>query len=154
MKNHENQIKNLLEFCTIFLSGDLNITQQSPDYYLEKYERYINIPIKQNSKSSLTYSKWHYIWGENEDIKTIFSFFEELIGLRNPKSKEHWLVDITPAEMMNTFEKHIGNIEDINDIRLNGGMHFILKRDIYEKWVKRNIRHFKFLRILKEDLYE
>ena len=44
-----NQICNLYEFIIIFLSGDMDLEKTTPDYYMEKYNKYIGVDVKTNS---------------------------------------------------------------------------------------------------------
>ena len=155
--NEANQIKNLLEFTAIFMSGDINLKMESTDYYREKYDKYIGVTIKKSNKKSDIYTKWSKIWGENEDVNSMMNYFigvadKSKVLPKKPVGKDkHWLVSIPPLDLFDTFREHIGDPNEINDKRYSY-VHPIVKNKIYNEYIKENIRYFKFLRILKEEL--
>lgn len=145
--NNTNQVKNILEFTAIFLSGDLKLTMQSTDYYKEKYNKYIGSPMRHHKETTNTYVEWSKIWGEDDDINSMFLYFLNLVKYHK-ETRKHWLVNINPSELFNTFEKYLCDIDNVNEERYSH-VHHVVKSKIYEKWIKENVRYFKFLRILK-----
>ena len=147
------QIYNLLEFTSIFLSGDLKLKLESTDYYREKYDKYIGMSLKKHTETCDKYEEWSDIWGKNEDIKTIFLFFDEIIKygrIRYAKSgRDHWLTHISPDELLDACNKYLGDPEDINTQRYSF-VHPIVKQKIYDVWINKNKRLFKLLRIVEE----
>lgn len=146
------QLINLFEFTSIFLSGDLNLRHQSPDYIMEKYE-YVGVVIKVNIEKSELYKEWVKIWGENENINSIFLYFDGIIKFgHNLKYDdnlifEHWLSYITINDIYKYFDKYIGNINNISDVKCKG-THFMIQKNIVEIFINRNQRYFKLLNIL------
>jgi hypothetical protein len=151
-----NQIQNLLEFSAIFLSGDLKITQESPDYFREKYDKYIGILPFKHHEATPTYKEWTKIWGEYDEINTILIYFMGVVKCFREKHKDdwtggkHWLTQITPSDLIDTFEKYIGKVDEINTKRYTN-VHPLIKQKIYDVYIKENKRFFKFLRILNEN---
>ena len=148
------QIENLLEFTIIFTSS-LNIRHESPDYYREKYDMYIGFQMKHSNKKSDTYKEWSKIWGEDEDVNSIINYFVEIMEIYSEEYRgtDHeydkaWIIKIHPEEILKSFAKHIGDIEKINSERRTF-MHPNLTTNLYDKWIEKNLRYFKFLRILK-----
>ena len=153
--NEENQIKNLIEFTAIFLTTHLE--NQSTDYFREKYDKYIGLPINHNGKTTITYKKWSKTWGENEDVKSMMNYFISLVEIRkNHKGgkkwedghseEAHWLSGISASELLSSFRENIGDPDKIKDERYSF-MHAIIARDVYKKWVENNERYLKLLRI-------
>jgi len=150
------QIENLLEFTIIFLSGDLNIRHESPDYFREKYDMYIGFQMMHSKKQTDTYKEWTKIWGKSEDINSIINYLVGVIDIykedyrgNDIEYNKHWLIELHPGELVKSFEEHIGNINKINEGRRTF-MHPNLKSNIYDKWIERNLRYFKLLRVLKK----
>jgi len=147
------QIINLFEFTSIFLSGDLDILKQSPDYILEKYDKIIGADIKINQDVSILYLDWKKTWGENEKVKSIFLFLEYIVicDFANKSQNNHWLTHITIEQFKSVFKKYIGDINYINDHEhMYNSLHFILKDNLTSVFIKRNQRYFKLLRVLSE----
>lgn len=147
---NQNQVKNILEFTAIFLSGDLELTMQSTDYYKEKYNKYIGSPMKHHKETTNTYVEWSKIWGEDDDINSMFLYFLSLVKCHQDKeiTRKHWLVNINPSEIFDNFEKYLCEIDEINDERYRF-VHPLVKTKIYDEWIEKNKRFFKFLQILK-----
>lgn len=150
--NHYRQIRNLVEFTSIFLSGDLQLKLQSTDYYREKYDKYIGIPLKYHNKQTDTYKEWSKIWGEHEDINSIMLYLISLtrISIHNVNENEskHWLVSTPISDIINTFNTYIGDINQIND-KIYSNVHPIIRKEIISEILNANIRYFKLYRILK-----
>ena len=154
------QIYNLLEFTSIFLSGGLKLKLESTDYYREKYDKYIGMPIKKHTETCDKYEEWSDIWGKSDDVNTIFLYLNEIINCgvkrknnfntdnQTPKP-DHWLTYITPDELLYACDKYFGDPEEINKRRYNF-VHPIVKEKIYDVWIKKNKRLFKLLRIVEE----
>ena len=151
------QIYNLLEFTSIFLSGDLKLKLESPDYYIEKYDKYIGMSLKKHTETCDKYEKWSKIWGKSEDVKTIFLFFDELIKygriryqkLDKSTKNDHWVTYISPDELLDACNKYFGDPEELNSKRYSF-VHPLVKQNIYDVWIKKNKRLFKLLRIVEE----
>jgi hypothetical protein len=147
------QLINLFEFTGIFLSGDLDILKQSPDYILEKYDKIIGVDIKINEDISIQYIAWKNTWGENKKVNSIFLFFEHIIMCDGwiDNKYDHWLTYITIEQFKSGFKKYIGYINNINDHEhMYNCLHFILKDNLTNVFIKRNQRYFKLLRVLSE----
>lgn len=163
--NQANQIRNLLEFTAIFLSGDLKLTKQSTDYYREKYDKYIGFPIKHHAETTNNYLEWSKIWGEDKDINTLFLYFKDIFELFKQKERNgllidykeefwtdevHWMLNIAPDELMSIFKKRIGDPDQIKSTR-RSWVHPIVKQKILDRYIEINSRYFKFLRILNDE---
>lgn len=153
--NEANQVKNLLEFTAIFLSGDSELKMQSTEYYIEKYYKYIGIPLKITEKKTETYLEWSKIWGEDEQVNSIMNYLLGVTTKLLPTSlmkrlsrKRHWLVSVPPSDLLDTFREFVGDPNKINDKRYSY-VHPIVKKEIYEEYIKEHIRYFKLIRILK-----
>jgi len=151
------QIYNLLEFTSIFLSGDLKLKMESTDYYREKYDKYIGISMKKHTETCDKYEDWSELWGKNEDVKTIILFLVEIMKygrikyekLDKNEQRDFWMTYISPDELLDTCNKYFGDPENINKERYNF-VHPLVKEQIYDVWIKKNKRLFKLLRIVEE----
>jgi len=152
--NHPDQLRNLLEFTALFLSGDLKLHYQSTDYIKEKYDKYIGFPIKHNGDTTNLYLEWTKIWGENKDINSIFLYLVNLSKIYRDKKiqkvENHWLLDVTADELLDTFEKYIGSTDNMN-LKRYKHIHPLVQEVIIIEYVKKYDRLFKLLRILKEN---
>lgn len=143
----DNRLNNILNFTIIFLSGDIDLLYQSPDYILEKIHLYFgDIIIKKHDECRL-FNKYKKIW-KNDDyrINSVFLFLLNVINYKDdsrldidPYGEEDWydIVDdikniaIHPDEYFNLFNKWIGNVKDIPDIKRKG-IHHVLKMKMYD----------------------
>jgi len=130
---------NILKFATLFLSGDLNLKQQSPDYIMEKFETFFgkNIKIKKHTSSNILYKENNKIWKHNDyRINSIFNFLYDVLNYSKNSQ-----VDVCPTPSMKNircepvhyielFNKWIGDFSDIHN-EDNGGVHPVLIRDMY-----------------------
>lgn len=142
-----NQLKNLIEFTTIFLSGDLNLRMESSDYYMEKYNKYIGIPLEKSDITTNTYKEWEKIWGENDNVNNIINYFLSIIKKsKNSNNNKHFLINLTISDLLESFREFIG---DPNNINLNrySYIHPVVK-NIFVDFIRKNSRYIKFLNIL------
>jgi len=152
--NHPNQLRNLIEFTALFLSGDLVLTKESGDYIKEKYDKYIGFPIKTNAETTNLYTEWRKIWGDSDDINSIFLYLITLYTIYRNKNKlkdsnKHWLTYITADELLDTFIKYIGETDNIKKTRYSH-IHPLIQKNIIDDYVSKNERLFKLLRILND----
>jgi len=157
------QILNLFEFTALFLYSN-SIRLESPDYIMEKFHKYIYFTgepifkdinvneIKKHDIRSHYYSTeyngqeaWSKVWCENENINSIFLYLENILyftpGLNN-------ILNITTQQLIDSFTKYIGDIENINKHRYNF-VHPLIKQKIYDTWIKKHERELKLIRILE-----
>ena len=132
---------------------------RSTDYYREKYDKYIGIPLKIHNETTDVYKEWSNIWGKNEDINSIMLYFNGIIKVYRKNTyptythdtrKGHWLTEISPNDLFDTFEKYIGSTNEVNDYRYSY-VHPVVKEQIYDTYIKENIRFFKLLKILEDE---
>ncbi|MCK9417015.1 hypothetical protein M0Q97_10185 [Candidatus Dojkabacteria bacterium] len=147
------QILNLFEFTALFLYSN-SIRLESPDYIMEKFHKYIYFTddineIKKHDIRSHYYSTkyngqeaWSKVWYENENINSIFLYLENILyfttGLNN----------ITTQQLIDSFNKYVGDVENINKHRYNF-VHSLIKHKIYDAWIKKHERELKLIRILE-----
>ena len=106
-------------------------------------------------KESRSYYHWSNIWGENEYINCIFNYLIEIREELNPKKLNtiHLtdLIEIYPGDLIDLFEKHIGDSEEINTQRYNF-LHPTYKKEVFDKYLDRHKRYFKLIRVLDEKI--
>lgn len=149
----KNQLDNLIGFCFNFhKSMDSDINNLSPDYLLEKWNKYIGVcPIKSVSFENLHYTKWMSKWNfkiENDDnrIKEILNFIFEVntksFYIRKGIDAVEYLSDInynkyktwSPSGLLEIFRELIGDPEQINKDIYNH-LHYIVKEKANE-WLE------------------
>lgn len=137
------QILNLFEFTALFLYSN-SIRLESPDYIMEKFHKYIyftgepifrdvnRFKIKKHDIHSKYYSTkyngqeaWSKVWGENENINSIFLYLENIFNIA-----DH-LTNVTTQQLIDSFNKYIGGVENINKHKYNF-VHPLIKLKIYE----------------------
>lgn len=146
----EDRLHNILYFTIIFLSGDLNLLHQSPDYILEKFHFYFGekIIIKEHEECGF-YKKYKKIWRiDDYRINSIFLFLLNVVNYErknvrediDPFGEEDWddiddtdieNIAIYPDDYFYLFDKWIGDIDDTLTIK-KYGIHRILKMKMYD----------------------
>jgi len=147
------KFENIIKFLTIFMSGDLKLEHQSPDYIMEKFEKYFgtDIEIKKSNCVTSLYEKHKKIWKHDDyRINSIFNFFSSVLNWKDKNIKIEWNSKMPqkivqfhayynsginnilcePEVIINLFNENIGNFSDIHN-EDNGGLHPVLIRDIY-----------------------
>lgn len=119
MKNLEiERIRNIFRF-SICICGDSSVLKSSPDYIMEKYDKFIGLELKNglidyDLLNSFKITEYKERWGcESDNIKNILKFlfnFEFLLEIRN-RFNFHVLVSI--VDVIEIFEKYIGPIGKI-----------------------------------------
>lgn len=139
------RLNNILNFTIIFLSGDLNILYQSPDYILEKIYFYFgDINIKKH-KQCRFFQKYKKIW-KNDDyrINSVFLFLINVVKYKDifhmdidPYGEENWYdnddiksIAISPGSYFHLFNEWIGDIDKIPNVKKDG-IHQVLKMKMY-----------------------
>ena len=143
----KSQIDNIIKFCFNFHKDmDVDWVYSSPDYILEKWDKYINqrpklIYYYNNEKIS----KWIKNWSPSEEelyrLRTILLFLYKINQRR--------FNNLKLSELLDEFEKTTGiYIEDVNKDNYDG-LHELLKQQV-DKWLnlKENKREYKLLQIL------
>jgi hypothetical protein len=146
------QIENLIEFTLLFnKSCDNSVFASNYDYIIEKFNKFINVDVKDTIQPTSTKvemllinytSRWGVYESDNDAEKNkvvnILSYLLE-INENNRTNK------ITPVKMYKLFEKYIGDPKNItnndNDFRL----HVLLLRDTINPYIKRFNRQIKLL---------
>jgi len=138
------QFLNLLDFCTIFISGSFRIETTSPDYFEEKYKKYIGIyPVKEFPKSEYTL-EYEKTWGIcSQEVNNIFYFIDKIT---ENITYNKWLMK--PGDLLKCVDEFFGDSKKINNERYNH-IHPVLHKNIIEPYIKENLRYFKLLNILK-----
>ena len=141
----KSQLDNLINYYILYCSfTDYDVLNTSPDYLLEKWEKYIGIKDIQNpnkvldieSKYYHTFKEYQNKWGEESLwVKDILEFTMVL------NTKPYNLC--CPSELVKTFNDMIGDVNKINNYTYNG-LHDILKRKALE-WVDHNIRDYNLV---------
>ena len=148
------KFENIMKFLTIFLSGDLKLEHQSPDYIMEKFEKYFGKELKiiQSNCVTTLYEKHNKIWNHNDyRINSILNFLyavhnwtkENNIEIKWGSKMPHKVVVYhshfnsginnilcEPEVIVELFKENIGNFSDIHNEE-NGGLHPTLIKDIY-----------------------
>lgn len=135
---------NIMKFVSVFLSGDLVLKYQSPDYIMEKFEKFLgkDIQIKKHSRTSTLYIKHNDIWKHDDyRINSIFNFLIDV--LKYSKDSE---VGVVPTPAMKNircgpdvyielFESWIGDFSKIHNKDSLEGLHSILERNLYSLYL-------------------
>lgn len=147
------KFENIIKFLSLFMSGDLKLKNESPDYIMEKFEKYFgkDIEIKKSNCVTSLYEKHNKIWNHNDyRINSIFNFFYgvhswsrdnniEVNWKRVPQQASLWHsyynsginnILCNPEVIVQLFNENIGNFSDIHD-EDNDGLHPLIKRDIF-----------------------
>jgi len=149
-----NQIKNLFGFSFLFLNesnGFYGIAQHSPDYIMEKYKTFINIPVKQwkngysNQFQIFLRDVYYRRWGSNEvklpdDTECVIQYLYVISRIWIKKGA------IKPNDMIKNFNIYVGNIDTICDSPLSvNTLHVIFRTNLLEKYIEKNARVIKLL---------
>ena len=142
---------NTLSFTYLFLSGDNNIFNQSPDYYLEKSMLFLgeNIIFKENkNKKFINYSNtWNY---RGDEVHIIFNYFNMIIN--TAKTYNNKIINIPPQILIKIFKNHYDNIKYIPST-LIVGLHPTIKKEMIDKHTsihKFEIKQLKRIEILEK----
>jgi hypothetical protein len=141
------QIENLFIFYFLYNGGDrtCNLTHQSPDYLMEKWNKLIGIPGNQIKYPELTeselYQEWEKIWlrgGPNPIPENIMMF---LIKTHPRERNGKYCQFLT---LCNLFQTYIGKTFEITQVEYNH-IHPLLVESV-QKVINRTVS--------KEDLRE
>ena len=147
------KFENILKFLTLFLSGDLKLEHQSPDYIMEKFEKYFGteVDIIKSPCTTKLYKRHNEIWKHDDyRINSIFNFFYSVyswskqndieIDWGNSSSQaivyhSHFNSGINnilcePEMIVRLFEENIGKLSETHN-KVVDGLHPIIKKDIY-----------------------
>ena len=149
------KFENIIKFLSLFMSGDLNLAKESPDYIMEKFEKYFgtDIEIRKSICTTKLYEKHNKIWNHNDyRINSIFNFFYSVYSWAKQNDIEidwghkiphkaliwhsEWNTGINnilcePEWIVRLFEENIGDFSQIHDEERDG-LHPLLKRDLYD----------------------
>jgi len=149
------KFENIIKFLTIFLSGDLKLEHQSPDYILEKFEKFFgkDIKIKESKCVTSLSEKHNQIWKHDDyRINSIFNFFYGVhTWVKYNDIKIDWGCKMPykavvfhsnfnsginnilcePETIVELFKENIGDFSDIHNEEIGGALHPILVRDMY-----------------------
>ena len=135
----------------------------SPDYIIEKWNRYIGVvPIKNDKIPSFSdimenrhlYSETLKLWidtwkvknwkvsiksADHNDESYHYDNLKEILNfilIVNSKgfSNDIDYVNWIPSELIETFEKHIGSVKGINDDKYQN-LHEVIMRKIHDEWL-------------------
>lgn len=136
------KIDNLIKFSFNFHKdmGDYWY-DQSPDYILEKWDKYIGVsPTKKKDDSTIDF--YFKKWLKNDQWNIDFDKLESVIVFLdsiNKRSINYWTV----SDLIRIFEECIGDVNDINEESYDS-LHSLLKKEIV-KWLNttENKRDYK-----------
>ena len=124
----KEQLLNLINLVINFhkVTGE-DLVKQSPDYILEKRNKYIGIkPIKTSFTKNDKMLEWERIWGESKEVEPIIYFLSKVCYR-----------GLTPSIITDQFESLTGlSLEDINT-ELYHHFHELNKRFI-DRWLSMN----------------
>jgi len=142
----QNKLKNLIYFTLNFHSQlDCELKNQSPEYIMEKWNKYIGFEIQDNSKinGSQIIGKFYLDrWGQSQyisydEFSTIYNYLEPISNYDLSELRLEMIVDY--------FRKFVGDLEMINaDIYNN--LH-PLKLEAVNKWLEipQNKRYLRLM---------
>lgn len=146
-----DKFDNIIKFVSVFLSGDLILVHESPEYIMEKFEQFLgkNITIKKQIRTSHLYKEHNKIWKHDDyRMNSIFNFLDDI--LKYSKNSEvniisngtaHFSSAINnikcePKDYVDLFNYWIGDFSDIhNDDNLES-LHPVLERDLYDLYLE------------------
>ena len=140
------QLDNLIQFCFLFHpSCDCDWKMQSPDYLIEKWNKYIGIDVKHHDldRSYFTHNtiNWLKTWNvSNEDWIELKRIIRFIISLSDKPILKYRDKNWKPSELIENFENQIGPVSDITQIPYNH-IHALIKIQI-ENWIDDNIREY------------
>ena len=134
----KDMFDNLLRFTCLFLSGDLILSMQSPDYIFEKFDLYFEeINVKENNHCQL-YKNNVEVWGENSNkLNSILCFLSDIIKkssstkLETIKSLRN--IKCRPEDYIESFNEYVGNFKDIKSLKVDN-LHKIINRDMVNEY--------------------
>ena len=129
----------------------MDLEKTTPDYYMEKYNKYIGVDVKTNSKKNKIYKQLsNNLKFSDENINTILLYLESICKKYNSykQSQEFWLINLKPYEIIELFGI-IGDPTKIKNERYRY-MNHVLKIGVYDIWKQKNDRYFKLLNILED----
>lgn len=124
-----SKIDNLIKLSFNFHKNmDGHYYEQSPDYILEKWDKYIGVtPTKKKDVPLI--ENYHKKWISKDDIWDLdFDKLDSVIGYLdsiNKRSIHHWSV----SDLIRIFEECIGDVNEINDSPYDS-LHALIKRQI------------------------
>jgi hypothetical protein len=128
---------------------DVDWYKSSPDYVIEKWDKYIGIAPTFTPRLSNRYLSWCDLWKFTEinvrDSKYQMSSIIEFIRFINTRGIFAWSL----SELIDEFEKITGiDVCEIKTDRYNG-LHDLIKIKV-EEWKSKeiNLREYKLLKIL------
>ena len=139
------QLDNLIQFCFLFHpSCDCDWKMQSPDYLIEKWNKYIGIDVKHHDldRSYFTHNtiNWLKTWNVSDEdwieLKRIIRFIISLSDKPILKYRDVW----KPSELIENFENQIGPVSEITQVPYNH-IHALIKIQI-DRWIDDNIREY------------
>ncbi len=144
----KSQLDNLIRFCFCFhQTMDCDWTMQHPSYISEKWNKYIGIkPNKLEIYPSNTQTtKWLKTWNvSNEDweeLKEIVTFIQIVntkVFVVSGEDQSNRFISVvlgqwSPSELLNEFERLIGDKNKINKYEYKG-LHVLIEKEI-EYWL-------------------
>lgn len=136
------KIDNLINFVFNFsIEMGNNPYYSSPDYFLEKWDKYIGIepPFKYSLESELV-DKYNNSWVVPDNIKNKLSPILEFVFEIN----NHSIWKQSPSTIIDIFSKYF-NFEDIKESDYNG-LHKIVQIEL-EKWKENNSRDYNLIKL-------
>lgn len=138
---------NIIKFVSVFLSGDLNLEHESPEYIMEKFEQFLGkkIKIKKQIRTSQLYKDHNKIWNHDDyRVNSIFNFLNDIlvysknsdVDITYTNGTAHFSpaiknIKCEPKDYVDLFNYWIGDFSDIhNDDNLES-IHPVLERDLY-----------------------
>lgn len=146
-----SQLNNLIRFCFLFHKSMVMWINQHPDYIKEKWNKYIGFtPNKlelypQDDKTVTWLKKWSVSNEDWEELKEVINFIRVINtklfvvsgGNENRRFKQ-W----SPSDLIEEFERLIGNKEKISNIEVLG-LHPLVEKEIeYWMWQTDNKRDY------------
>lgn len=149
------QIVNLIEFTLLFHNScDNSVISSNYDYIIEKFNRFINVDIKnvQHLKSKKLDELLNFYinqWGnlksynseEENKIINIILYLLEINETIKPNK-------ITPIKMNTLFNKYVGDSINITKKDNDCHLHFLLLRDVITPYIERYDREIKLLTLI------
>ena len=140
------QLDNLIQFCFLFHpSCDCDWKMQSPDYLIEKWNKYIGIDVKHHDldRSYFTHNtiNWLKTWNvSNEDWIELKRIIRFIISLSDKPILKYRYKNWKPSELIENFENQIGPVSEITQVPYNH-IHALIKIQI-DRWIDDNIRDY------------
>lgn len=170
----KNKFYNIITFSSLFLSGDVKLTETSPDYFLEKFEKCFGdkVKIKKIDSISELYTK-NLFKPDDYRINTILKFLSEVFiesnnvkkNIKNDNNR-YWkaLSSITggfrtvldniicdPKTYIRLFNKYFDNFNEIEDDKYTH-IHIMVKDSLIDRYFyyyKKQIKYVLVREIIK-----